>query len=245
MKIDIRRLLMLWIKTTLAAFTLVVTLCFTSFSAHAVTLTIGDVDGFGFVNPNASYLSAQGALPDTNGNGIIEAGEYLPNLAGVASAVNTEDVFDNRSAAETSATDGAQWTDRSLQSATTPPHNKSFTFNFVVPTLGDLDYGVDHFINLIFGDYDVSPTSIVVDGVTTALTAQSNADDGLVQLAYATVDWNKMTDGQVVIKILAPNEPYLAVDYAYLHTENVAAPVPAPASLLIFLVGLAYATRRQ
>lgn len=212
-------------------------LCSLSLSASAVTLTIGDVDGFGFINPNASYNNAQGNNPDTNGNGIIEAGEYLPNIAGSA-AVNTADVFDNRSASESAASNGAQWTDRSLQAITTPPHQKSFTFNFAVPTLGDLDYGVNHFINLIFGDYDVSPTSIKVDGVTTALTAQSLADDGLVQLAFANVSWADMLDGEVIIQILAPNEPYMAVDYAYLHTSNTAAPTPAPASILIVLMGL-------
>jgi len=221
------------IKTLFTAFLF----CLLPFSASAVTLTIGDVDGFGFVNPNASYNNAQGNNPDTNANGIIEAGEYLPNIAG-SSAVNTADVFDNRSALEIAATNGAQWTDRSLQGSTTPPHLKSFTFNFAVPTLGDLDYGVNHFINLIFGDYDVSPTSINVDGVTTALTAQSLNDDGLVQLAFANVNWADMLDGQVVIQILAPNEPYMAVDYAYLHTSNTAAPIPAPASILIVLMGL-------
>jgi hypothetical protein len=31
-----------------------------------------------------------------------------------------------------------------------------------------------------------------------------------------------MTDGQVVIIILAPNEPYLAFDYALLDTDQIA-----------------------
>lgn len=211
-------------------------LCFFSLSASAVTILIGDVDGFGFVNPN-SYLNAQGSAPDTDGDGIIEAGEFLPNVGG-NSAVNTSDIFDHRSAAEMGASNGAQYTDRSLQAATTPPHQKQFTFNFVVPTLGAGDNGVDHFINLIFGDYDVSPTSIKVDGVTTNLTAQSNAQDGLVQLAFAIVSWADMLDGNVVIELLAPNEPYLAVDYAFLHTENTAAPVPTPAGLALLLLGL-------
>ena len=31
-----------------------------------------------------------------------------------------------------------------------------------------------------------------------------------------------MTDGKVVIKIIAPNEPYLAFDYALLDTDKIA-----------------------
>jgi len=224
----------------------VISLCFLSFSVSAVTILIGDVDGFGFVNPN-SYSNAQGGAPDTDGDGIIEAGEFLPDLAGVG-AVNTLDVFDNRSAAEMAATNGAQWTDRSLQAATTSPHLKSFTFSFAVPTLGDPDHGVDHFINLIFGDYDVAPASILVDGVSTGLTLQAGNEDGLVQLAYANVAWTAMLDGMVNIQINAPSEPYMAVDYAYLHTENSAAPVPSPATLILFvlgLMGIAQSRRRQ
>ena len=37
----------------------------------------------------------------------------------------------------------------------------------------------------IFGDYDVAPAYILVDGVRKDLTLQSNAEDGLVQMAYA------------------------------------------------------------
>ncbi len=206
-------------------------------SANAVTLLIGDVDGFGFANPNASYVNAQGGLPDTDGDGIIEPGEFLPNVGG-GSAVNTQDIFDNRSAAEIAATNGAQYTDRSLQNATVSPHNTTFDFTFAVPNIGDLDFGVDHFINLVFGDYDVVPTFLLVDGTQVNLTAQSAAQDGLVQLAFANVAWADMLDGEVTITLLAPNEPYLAVDYAFLHTENTAAPVPAPATALLVVLGL-------
>ena len=41
-------------------------------------------------------------------------------------------------------------------------------------------------------------------------------------MAYATVPWSSMTDGQVVITIIAPNEPYLAFDYALLDTDKIA-----------------------
>ena len=48
---------------------------------------------------------------------------------------------------------------------------------------------MDHFINLVFGDYDVSPASIQVDGVVVPLTVQGGGQDGLVQRAYASVPW--------------------------------------------------------
>jgi len=225
-------------------------------NANAVTMLIGDVDGFGFTNPNI-YENAQGGDPDTDGDGLIEPGEFLPDLDGDGKVhVTRSDEFDNRSASEASSTIGAQWTDVSLEDFYTDPSDQDpnfgdspgddaeFTFVFGVPVLGDSDFGVDHYINFVFGDYDVIPASINVDGVTVGLTTQSGTEDGLVQLAYADVAWASMTDGEVVISLFAPNEPYLAIDYAYLHTENEAAPpaVPLPAAVWLFgsaLMGVA------
>ncbi len=232
-------------KRNLIAASSTLALMLASGQAGAVTMLIGDVDGFGFTNPNA-YESAQNTNPDTDGDGIIEAGEYLPDLDNDGHVwVNGHDEFDNRSAAEASATNGAQWTDISLEDyaysfGDSPANNALFTFDFAVPVFGDSDYGVDHFINFIFGDYDVVPASIIVDGVNVALTAQSGAEDGLVQLAYATVSWADMLDGQVVIDMYAPNEPYVAIDYAYLHTTATAAPadVSSPSALALLAAGL-------
>ena len=42
-----------------------------------MTILIGDVDGFG-IDPTGLYAD-NGSLADTNGNGIIEEGEYLPD----------------------------------------------------------------------------------------------------------------------------------------------------------------------
>lgn len=189
-----------------------------------VTRLIGDIDGFGIAP--AGLVRATPAPhnrpADVDGDGIIEAQEYLPdwNRNG-STAVGSGDNFDFRSAAEAAATNGAQHTDRSITPAGAS-HGATFRFTFPAPVPGDIDYGVDHFINFVFGDYDVQPASISVDGLVVPLTLQGGGNDGLVQMAYATVPWVKMTDGQVAIQIIAPNEPYLAFDYALLDTDQIA-----------------------
>ena len=217
--------------------------------AGAVSILIGDVDGFGF-SPTTGLQAANGSAADTNGNGLLESGEYLPDLNGDhAVAYNTGDNFDNRSAAEASATNGAQYTDvalsRNYSGSPALADDAQFTFTFAVPTSGDPDYGVDHFINFIFGDYDVTPMTATVDGTTITFVKQAAGDDGLIQYAYANVAWADMMDGEVVIDIIAPNEPYVAFDYALLDTRNIAdiIGVPAPATLLLFMVGLLPLTR--
>ncbi|MBT9556422.1 MAG: thrombospondin type 3 repeat-containing protein [Myxococcales bacterium] len=192
--------------------------------AGAITKLIGDVDGFG-IYP-IGLVRATGAPHtspvDTDGDGIIEPLEFLPdwNRNG-STAVGSGDSFDFRSAAEVAAANGAQWTDRAVQNAGAA-HNATFTFTFTVPTFGANDYGVNHYINFVFGDYDVNPASLSVDGQIVPLTLQGGGRDGLVQKAAAVVPWSAMVDGQVIIKVQAPNEPYLAFDYALLDTDQIA-----------------------
>jgi hypothetical protein len=193
-------------------------------TAGAVNQLVGDVDGFG-IDPTG-LVRATGAphdqAADVDGDGLIEAGEYLPdwNRNG-STAVGSNDDFDFRSMVEAAAVNGAQYTDRSLTPAGAS-NGIQFTFSFAVPELGDDDFGVDHFINFNFGDYDVFPTQVSVDGQVQALTLQGAGNDGLVQFASANVPWANMLDGQVVITIIAPNEPYLAFDYALLDTDQIA-----------------------
>jgi len=182
---------------------------------QAVTSLVGDPDGFG-ISPTTGLFAANGDPADSDGDGIIEDGEYLPdwNQDG-RTAIGSNDTFDFRSAAEAAATDGAQWTDRSVE-GTASAHGAQFHFVFTVPEPFAGDHGTPHFINFVFGDYDVNPTSISIDGTTVNLTAQTSADDGLVQAAYAEVPWAEMEDGEVIISVDAPNEPYLTFDYALL-----------------------------
>ena len=184
-------------------------------------LLIGDVDGFGYA-PTAGLFSASGGPADTDGDGILEPGEFLPDLNRNGSvAVGSNDDFDHRSPGEQTASNGAEWTDRSVTPAGAS-NGATFTFNFTTPVPGDIDFGVDHFINFVFGDYDVSPATLDVDGQVVPLTLQGAGKDGFIQMASAPVPWALMTDGQVVIKIIAPNEPYLAFDYALLDTHEIA-----------------------
>jgi hypothetical protein len=194
-------------------------------SAGAVTQLVGDADGFG-ISPTTGLVRATGAPhtqpADVDADGRLEPGEYLPDWnADGATAVNRGDDFDFREADELASLNGAQLTDRSI----TPrgaSNNATFTFIFPVPTLGQNDFGVDHYINFVFGDYDVSPASISVDGQIVPLTLQGGGQDGLVQTAFAVVPWADMTDGEVEIRIIATEEPYLAFDYALLDTDQIA-----------------------
>ncbi len=197
--------------------------------AQAITQLVGDVDGFGInAASNPSYpgalRNANGDPVDTDGDGIIEAGEYLPDWNGSGvTAVSDGDLFDFRSAAEISAASGAQHTDHAISfEQGTSSDGRVFRFEFTVPAPGQPGHGDDHFINFVFGDYDVSPATIEVDGQTTPLTTQGAGNDGLVQVAHAPVPWSLMVDGQVLITVIAPNEPYMAFDYVLLDREQVA-----------------------
>jgi len=114
--------------------------------ATAVTQFVGDVDGFGIVP--AGLTAANGNPADTDGDGIIEAGELLPdrNGNGSTSGPGGGDSFDNRSAAESSASNGAQNTDYAVEGQGNA-NGMQFVFNFTVPTAGTPGFGIDHFIN--------------------------------------------------------------------------------------------------
>ena len=193
-------------------------------SAGAVTIVIGDPDGFG-LQPTDGYFRADSAHTnpaDVDGDGMIEAEEFLPdfNLNG-SCAVGSGDSFDTRDADELASTVGAQYTDFALEGGGAAD-GIEFVFTFDVPVEGDFDFGVLHYINFIFGDYDVSPANLDVDGITIEMETQAGADDGQVQAAFAAIPWDEMTDGEVVITVIAPSEPYLAFDFALLDTDRIA-----------------------
>ncbi|MFT7573454.1 MAG: hypothetical protein ACI9JL_004518 [Paracoccaceae bacterium] len=162
---------------------LIVTLL-TSGSAAATPfefVRIGDQDGFGFTGIG-NLLAANGASADTNGNGLLQQTEFLPDLNNDG-ASQTLDNFDNRSAAEigdtssasgTGYTDfgntGSKWTDIGLSTkyrgsafpdpgGPARPNNPSFQFHFHVGA-GDIIEDSTIFFNLVFGDFDVTPATV-------------------------------------------------------------------------------------
>jgi hypothetical protein len=194
-----------------------------SVPAFAVTQIIGDPDGFGIDPTGLVRASSSHNDPaDVDGDGIIEAGEYLPDWNGNGGvAVGSADEFDFRSAAEAADSSGAQWTDYAIIGGGSA-HGAAFYFVFSPPQPGDFDYEDPHFINFLFGDYDVFPTSVDIDGETVDLDVQGSGEDGLVQVAFAPVPWSAMADGEVTVTVHAPTEPYLAFDYVLLDTDRLA-----------------------
>lgn len=143
-------------------------------------IRIGDRDGFGF-SP-AGLPAAGPGLADTNGNGLLQQTEFLPDLNNDG-ASNTADNFDNRSAAEIADTGGLggsgftdqgsagyKWTDIGLSTGYSgsnfpdpggpaTPNEPRFEFRFHVAD-GDIVEGSTIFFNLIFGDFDVTPADV-------------------------------------------------------------------------------------
>ncbi len=232
------------LKLRIAAITILVAVAglMASENAYGTTIRIGDAAGFG-ISPFAlvrATASPHTSPADTNGDGNLTAGEYLPdwNKNG-AVGINLGDDFDQRSPQELLATDGSQWTDHSVTGLNGAADGATFTFTFTAPSLGDFDFGVDHIFNLLIGDYDVVPASIQLDGMTVVLIPQSAGQDGLIQLVTVTVPFSLLTDGQLVARISAPNEPYLAFDYSELVGPESATSVPEPASMTLVLLGMA------
>ena len=216
--------------------------------SFAVTTYVGDADGFGFDSTAVPGLVGyDGFAADRNGNGILDSGDVLPDIDGdgITAVVGAGggDIFDHRSAAEASDP-SAQWTDVSLanQYAGAPgdefskADDASFTFTFEVPEVGDDDYGLTHYASFVYGDYDVDPMYAIIEGITVNLLGNQAAGDadGHIWTAYVPVSWDDMLDGEVTIDIIAPNEPYVAFDYALLDAEPIQTPVPGA----VLLVGI-------
>ena len=184
-------------------------------------IRIGDRDGFGYTS-TAGLFRTTGAAADTNGNGLLEQGEFLPDLNRNGSvATGSGDDFDHRSAAEKAntaapggsgftngaTTAGSKWSDISLSTSFTGPdfpdpggpgvpNQPVFIYDFFVAS-DAIIASQQMFFNLVFGDYDVSPANVTLTfasaaGRTVALSLQPGAADGLIQAATALLDFNEV-----------------------------------------------------
>lgn len=180
-------------------------------------IRIGDADGFGFRDTRGlvrAYRAIGTGPADTDGDGVLSEGEFLPDLNGDGGvAWMSSDNFDNRGFEEATnrarvcvgclsigpGTSGAIWTDLSLSASADyanwpdddgprPPNNARFVFDFTV-SRDTIPEGVQIFFNLVFGDYDIDPALVGVgfaDGRTRTLEISNQGPlDGLIQARTA------------------------------------------------------------
>ena len=148
-------------------------------------IRVGDLDGFGFTS-TAGLQRTTGAAADTNGNGLLQQTEFLPDINHNGSvATGSGDDYDHRSAAEKANTaaptgngftntgsSGSKWTDITLSTSFTgsdfpdaggvgTPNQPTLIFDFNVGGSAVV-LGTQLFFNLVFGDYDVVPANITL-----------------------------------------------------------------------------------
>jgi hypothetical protein len=209
-------------------------------TAHAVPftgITLGDRDSFGIASL-AGRLAANGGPVDTDGDGILGPGDFLPDLNGDGVvAVLRDDNFDNRTGAEkagtaltgTGFTDagsrGSQWTDLSLSSSFTPaidfpdgdparPNAPHFVFDFTVAA-ADAAPGTPMVLTVVFADFAVGRGRVDIlgaDGSTTSLdlTPHPRGADGLVQALVVPLSFD-----QVFVPVAGGFRGTLTVDFGF------------------------------
>jgi hypothetical protein len=262
----------------------------TAWAGSFTTLRIGDVDGFGF-GSGAGYVNTGGAPVNVDGSGVLSGQDYLPDLnKGGSVATGSGDDFDNRSASEKTggsyqmvgdvivhSVAGSDYTDIALSTSwetTFPnandfpgpngddlPNQPGFVFDFFVAD-GDIGMLSPIYFNMVFGDYDVIPASVLFtrgDGTTftQSVSTQPHPDDGLIQAIFATLDFSDVFtattggwDGYLAVDFVAAKEPYTAFDFVELSVDAIppdgfqSAPLPAGAWMGLSMLGLLGAVRR-
>lgn len=229
---------------------------------------LNDLDFLPDVNRNGNVATGAGDDFDLRSaleraGTVIEAGSGVSNTAGTLGSAFTDislsTSYDTSRQANrvliggnpnTGLTFGAGGAFPSPPS-TTLPNQPGFVFAFDAAK-SEFPTPTPIFFNLLFGDYDVVPASIVITRAngttrTLGLTQQDNAagQNGLIQAATATLDFSDVfTDGGAVwrgalrVDFVAPNEPYTAFDYVELSTVALVA-IPEPATLTLAGIGLA------
>lgn len=223
-------------------------------------------------------VSGKEFLPDVTSDGRVNS--------------TSVDNWDNRSAAEiggaavtaaNGATDtgsaGSQWTDITISQTYASASNSVDPFRFAfpdasaaVPNNATFSYSFDLVkgtgyegpvaFALIFGDYDVSPAQVQIQGPNIAgtkiipLAPQDNAagEDGLIQLASLVLPFNEVfsdagthwTGSLTMVMLDAMNEPYYAIDTVAV--VGTISGIPEPGTYALFGLGalglLAWRRRR-
>lgn len=218
---------------TLSYLSIALMLVLVVMNVSAVTVQVGDNDGFGFAPEKVPTLVGVDKKPVDRKieNKKVQFEEVLPdiNKNGVIS-YTAGDNYDNRSAAEKAdvANTGVKWTDVTLSKSFIKrpglANDVVFTFTFEPPTKkNEPGYGEDHVFSLIYADYDVKPMTADVDGTVWPMERfiEIGTVDGGIGSLVVTVPWKDMEDGKVVVKLIAPNEPYTIFDYALLDEAPV------------------------
>ena len=187
-------------------------------------IRIGDPDGFGFRSTRGLVrpLRGVGAGPaDTDGDGVLERNEFLPDLDGDGGVWwRSDDNFDHRSEKEIGdtghrcvgcsaigrATRGSNWTDLALSRSSLAkhwpdangpetPNNATFVFDFTV-SRDRIAQGAQIFFNMVFADYDVDPALISVKFAKApprVLRVAHQGDlDGLIQARSAILRFDEV-----------------------------------------------------
>jgi hypothetical protein len=220
---------------------LVLVVCLVSLSQGAVVFEIGDRDGFGF---DPAYLldkvGTTGLAVDTNGNGKLEPGEFLPdvNLDGDIDELPPDqggDGFDNRGDREKDTTDGAQFTDVSYLADEYPYwiQMSIVSFLFDVGSLEGLPLGKAR-LRLVYADFEgdcPEPEAVncdvcnevYADGQVIGNIPLTNPKEGGIGEATFDVPIDLLADGSVTITFESSDsvEFDVATLRVGLATENV------------------------
>ena len=189
-----------------------------------------------------------------NGSGYIDLGTTGVEFTDIAlstsfgTSKNNNNIYDANT-----GTYGAGGTFPALPYSA--PNQPGFLFNFKVLE-SDITAGNPIFFNMLFGDYDVSPASILFtysggSELLSVSTQNNGPDDGLIQGAFAELDFNDVFTwdgsdwlGYVGVDFVANNEPYTAFDYVELSLAPFQA-VPEPGTLILLLLGFAGLANRK
>ncbi len=223
---------------------LVLLACLVSFSYGAIIFKIGDKDGFGFTPEELEgAVNIAGDPADTDGDGKLEPGEFLPEINGNDSFDELPvelggDGFDHRSEEETNAKNGAQFTDVSYDLDKNPIwiRMSEVIFIFDVSVLEGLPLKRAS-LKLIYSDFDgdcpdakatLEPycmvcTEIYADDQVIGNVPLTNPRQGGISAAEFDVPVELLEDGLVTITFESDDsiEFDVVILKVNLATENV------------------------